>query len=189
MMRNHQHPQLLSICSTRLEHNASQKYLSKIDILIVLMVKHRSWRRQWEMPVGGSALAVPGSWQSRGQCDEFAGLSLPSEQGGFSSQGRADREWIHGQFPTPEMQLFSASMNSPFWLGENILCSVWPPPFWASVPRRWLEIEEHVRRAHWREWNNCTQDNSSRVSLCVPHAAYTYFIVRQITCVTKSIRK
>lgn len=188
MMRSHQHPQLPSICSTRLEHNASQKYLSKIDILIALMVKHRSWRRQWEMPVGGSALAVPGSHQSQGQCDEFAGLSLPAEQGSFSSQGQGDREWVHRQFPTPKVQPFSASANSPFWLGENILCSMWPPPVWASVLRRYLEIEEPVRTG-WREWNNRTQDDSSRVSLCVLHAAYTYFIVRQITCVTKSIRK
>lgn len=31
-MRNHQHPQLPSVCSTRVEHNAIQKYLSKPDI-------------------------------------------------------------------------------------------------------------------------------------------------------------
>lgn len=31
-MRNHQHPQLPSVCSTGVEHNAIQKYLSKIDI-------------------------------------------------------------------------------------------------------------------------------------------------------------
>lgn len=88
-----------------------------------------------------------------------------------------------------EMQLLSVSTNLPFWLGENILCLVRLPPFWASILRRWLELEELVRRTGWREWNSHKQDNSCSVSLCVLHVAYTYFIVRQITCVTKSVRK
>lgn len=47
-------------------------------------------------------------------------------------------------------------------------------------------MEELVRSTGWREWNSHEQDDSCSVSLC---AAYTYFIVRQITCVTKSVRK
>lgn len=45
------------------------------------------------MPVGGLALAVPGSWQSWVRCDEFAGLSLPAEQRHFSLERRGDGEF------------------------------------------------------------------------------------------------
>lgn len=188
-MRNHQHPQLLSVCSTRLEHKAIQKYLSKIDILITLMVKPWSWRRrQWEMPVGGSALVVTSVvvlglvwWVCRSQPACRTGVFL---LGGVRGQT--------GYLQTiscTEVQLLSVSTNLPFWLGENILCLVRPTLFWASVLRRWLEIEELIRTTGWRECNSHKQDNSCSVSLCVLHAACAYFIVRQITCVTTSVRQ
>lgn len=53
------------------------------------------------MPVGGSALTVPGSWWSRVRCDEFAGLSLPVEPGRFSSEAQRDREFA-GSFLPPK---------------------------------------------------------------------------------------
>lgn len=149
-MRNHQHPQLLSICSTRLEHKAIQKYLSKIDILITLMVKHWRWRRrQWEMPVGGSALVVTGSGGLG-----FGGMSLqvsaplPSRSG---SSWRGEGTGYLQAISCTEVQLLSASSNLPFWLGQNILCSARLPPFWASLLRRWFEIEELFRRTGWRD--------------------------------------
>lgn len=140
------------------------------------------------MPVGGLALVVPGSWWSWVRCDEFAGLSPPAQQRHFSSQGQGHGEFL-GSFLHPKCSFSVPRLTRPFFLGEKILCSAQPPPFWASVPRRWLEIEEPVRSMGWRVWNNHTQDDSCRVSPCVPHAAYAYFILRQITCVTKSVRK
>ena len=53
------------------------------------------------MPVSGSALAVPDSYQSRVRCDEFAGLSLPAEQRRFSLEGRGDGEFA-GSFLHPK---------------------------------------------------------------------------------------
>lgn len=64
------------------------------------------------MPIGGSALTVPGSWQARIWCDKFAGLNLTAKQSllleGWRGQG------VYQQFTTRKVQLLSASANLPF---------------------------------------------------------------------------